>query len=361
MSSDDVEREGGGGATDGVREGGDEGAGGAGPQPPQAGRRSWLLLFAAALVFACYWFFVARPETAEAVKKAKAQKPWVQETEAGGAKSTVMALGRTAEGGVLTGTTDGRLTLWSGPALDNRVWSVELPEGVQTIAGGDGLVALGGSEGGVSVVSPEDGGRVKELGRFADGPALSLDVSDDRRLVLGGGMDGTVYVWEAAGGRRVASFEVVGGVMLARFLGPTTVLTVSYPGVVERWDTSAGGPAAEPLELNVEAVTAAALAPDRNTLAAGSSRGKVVLLDLGSNRPLAEISDLIGGVWAVAFSSDGRLGICDDLRVGVYSLATQETRAAALGAGRRCASLSFAEGGGVLVGQEDGKVYRYTP
>lgn len=328
-------------------------------QPPifRETKRFYYVVLAIALAVVAVWFFVIRPSRA-AKKRPGARSAQEQMIEAGGAQSTVTALFRTTEGRVLSGTTDGRLTLWGGDRLDEPLWSVQAG-GVSSVAAAGPVVALGGMEGDVRLLDAGTGKAVRDLGRFEDGPALSLDLSPDGRLVAGGGMDGTGFVWEAETGRQVSKFSTTGGIMLARFVNPQTVLTITYPGVIERWQALTGEPAGDPLELDVTAVAAADLSPSKQKLAVGSTDGQALLIDLAANRALKRITDLSGSVWALAFSQDERLALCDERKVGVFDVKTGDSKSAPLGAGRRCTSLSFAEsGGGLLVGLEGGKVYR---
>lgn len=344
-----------------------EGGGQAAAEPERVplfrpGKRTWLVvLLGAAALLAYMVFFRGGAATEARPKKARGQAAWQQRVEVGGAGSSVMTLVSLPGGGLITGTSDGKLVKFGG-GLDSAEWKTEAGGSVQVAAARGGLLALGDNGGAVRLLSAERGAKVRELGRFDDGPALALDISEDGRLVLAGGMDGTCDVYEAAGGRKVSSFSLVGGARLARFLDVETALTVSYPGRIERWAVATGQRVGEPLEIQLATVESAALSGDGRTLAVGDREGQVVLIDVAGGRPMSRLTELDGVINGLAFSRDGRaLALCDDSKVGLLDLGTQQTRSVPLGAGHHCTDVAFAEGtSGVYVGQEDGRVYLYN-
>jgi WD40 repeat protein len=338
--------------------------------PAEKRRRAWrwrAILFAS-LAFLLIWGGRAWRAPAGATKRhVAAQSPWAERGEAGGRTSTVMALRALPQGGFVSVASDGRLALW-GTTLSAPDFAADAGQSINSVAAGGGLLVVGASDGTVRALPTGGAAAGGDYGRFDDGPALSLDLSPDNRLLVGGGMDGNVFVWDATTRRQVASFAAGSAIKLARFVGAGEVLTVSYTGLVERWSASNGTALGPPTELPVGSVASADLSPDKQTLvvgtgAVGEAGGEVLLWDLAAARPLKTLADFQGEIGAVAFSADNRLvALCDDFRVGVFDRDAGAGRVARLGSDHRCSSLTFAaDGHSVVVGQEDGQVYRYEP
>lgn len=295
------------------------------------------------------------------------QAPWLERAAAGGQRATVMALRALPQGGFVSATSDGRLALW-GATLAAPTSTVEARQSINSVAAGGDLIVVGESSGTVRAFTAGSGAEVGAYGQFADGPALTLDLSPDNRLLLGGGLDGTVNVWDADTRRQVATFAVGSAVKLARFTGAGEALTVSFTGAVARWSVSSGARLGAEVELPVGAVASVELSPDKRTLvvgtgALGAAGGEVLLWDLAAGRVVKSLSDFNGEIGSVAFGGGGRLvALCDDYQVGVFDRETGTGRTLRLGRNHRCSSLTFtADGRGVIVGQEDGYVYRYEP
>src|SRR5437867_11823980 len=77
-------------------------------------------------------------------------------------------------------------------------------------------------------------------------------------------------------------------------------------GVIRVWDVATGVEAASPLEGHTADVITLATSPDGLQMASGSADGTVIVWDLISRKRLTRLFGHSGGVFALAFSPDGR-------------------------------------------------------
>lgn len=339
----------------------------------QRDRSRWvtILIFAVAFfAFVAWRYYHGGGSLAQTVAPGLRQPRWeevVPVTKTNDGAAGVMSVLTLPDGRVFTASSDGNLVGLNSEKLSSALFALQAPHSVNSLAAAGNYLFIGGSEGSVVMQPFNQGEGSVVLGRFSAGPALSLDVSPDSRLLVAGGMDGQTFVWNIATHSLVTSFQSDGAVVLARFLGPTSLVTVTYLGIVQRHELPSGTTSASPIELPVAAVVSAALNQDKRTLAIGGqsfgiSSGSVILVDLVSQQIVASLPDVIGDINAVAFSHDGmRLAFCDDRRIGVYEVLSKSARGLPLGSGHHCSSVSFSSNNhDVLVGETDGKLYRFV-
>ncbi|WP_232109629.1 WD40 repeat domain-containing protein [Streptomyces buecherae] len=265
-----------------------------------------------------------------------------------------------------SGATDGAVRVWdvagararaTFPGHTGQVTSVAYAPGgrllasgsadgtvrVWDVAGGNSRTTLSGHTGGVGAVAfdprgrnlasaGDDGtvrlwhrnvGRPHSVLRGHTGRVGSLAYGPGGRSLAAGGVDdGTVSVWDARTGRRVA-----------RFAG------------AEGW-----------------AVWSVAFSPDGRTLAAGGSRGTVRLWDVSTRTVRATLAGHSRRVRSVAFSPDGRTlaSAGDDGRVRLWDTASGRPRGWLPARSRTVEALAFRpDGRELVVGGGDGTVRRW--
>ena len=155
-----------------------------------------------------------------------------------------------------------------------------------------------------------------------EGPVRALALSRDGKRVLAGSDDGTACVWDAENGQLIGQpmrHDIVG------FIYRPTPVTVTYGGggglrykpvwkfepTSRLWDPEAGPrilrePTAYGDAIPLAGVWAVAFSPDGKTLLTGSEDGVARLWDAESSRPLGQPMRHERSVTALAFSRDGK-------------------------------------------------------
>ncbi|MFI5120898.1 MAG: WD40 repeat domain-containing protein [Thermoanaerobaculia bacterium] len=186
---------------------------------------------------------------------------------------------------------------------------------------GDSLAASF-PDGTLRVYGPD--GDVRRSWKAGEKGCVALSFSGDGRRLVGGGADGRVWVAESSAGRVLGSFPA----HTARI----DALAVSRDASVVA--TGAGSEAAafrttDGLRLftaasTVSEVSAVGVAPAGDLAAVAFTDVDVRLLDAGTGRVLATISDLDMAAFCLAFSPDGRRLVCGcaDGRVSIRDAAT---------------------------------------
>jgi WD40 repeat protein len=156
--------------------------------------------------------------------------------------------------------------------------------------------------------------------------------SADGRLLLTGGRDGALRVWDIgdppAAGHPVGPPRAIGATPWAIGFSPdgSRFLTVSGDhtrtwGQVQFWDTATASPLGPPLPQRVT-VTATAFHPGGRIVAAGGWDGDVRLWDVASGRPVGPPLYHAGAIRAVTFDPEGRrlAVVGDDGTVRVWAV-----------------------------------------
>jgi WD40 repeat protein/serine/threonine protein kinase len=127
--------------------------------------------------------------------------------------------------------------------------------------------------------------------------------SRDGELIVTGGRDRAVRVWDARDGRLYATHLGHAGTITSLDFAPDgkTIASAAVDGTIRIWPTLGGAP--KRLEAFDVSVTAAALSPDGTRVLAGSARGGVGVWDVASGARTLTASH--GSVWGVEWSRDG--------------------------------------------------------
>jgi WD40 repeat protein/subtilisin-like proprotein convertase family protein len=232
-------------------------------------------------------------------------------------------------GGSLLTVTGGLLQLWrlgdAGPPLGA---GLDLSSLALDPAGN--VAALGFRSGYVSVVPVSDlkdvgdtQSRVDYIGH--QGAVSSLDVSVDLGMVVSGGVDGVVRVWDLATGAPTPHFmrHPAGPVHDVELSGDGRWIASAAEYSARIWRVSDGGVAGE-VSVNGAAL-AVAFSPDSTLVAVGDSAGNVFFARPGgSELPLSLRAQ--AAVQAIAFSPRGDLLVTGDMagNVQLWNVQTGE-------------------------------------
>ena len=244
---------------------------------------------------------------------------------------------------------DGTLLAAALPTGEVRLWSVSDRTPLVTLRGhtgsvwsvalsGDGqLVASGGVDGTVRLWSIPGVGKpgaapgesvrgqlVATLQGHA-GAARAVAVSQDGRLVVSGGVDGTVRLSEVAQCELGAPLPGHGGMVwsVALSADARVVAGASVDGTVRVWDAGSRQSLAT-LRGHDGAAYGVGLSGDGRLVASGGADGTVRLWDSASGELLNVLRGHTGSVWHVAYSGDGRLvaSVGDDAMVRVWEVSS---------------------------------------
>jgi WD40 repeat protein len=148
-------------------------------------------------------------------------------------------------------------------------------------------------------------------------PATAIGISQDGSLVALGGRRGPLTIREARSGIETCRLVGHGGnVMVSGFIAPDRLASVSSDGDARVWPTWSGrriarfGLSRGPGNRR-DRLRAAAFSPTASAVAACSMDGRVVVWDLATLKPQAQVRQSAGTV-ALRFAPDGsRLALCD--------------------------------------------------
>lgn len=137
-------------------------------------------------------------------------------------------------------------------------------------------------------------------------PLDAIAISYDGNLLVSGGRDNIVRLWNTSGELR--------GQMLAHTAWVTrvaitpdgnTIASSSQDSTVRLWDTTTFAPHAT-LTHHTGSVTGVTFSPDGRLLATTSLDGFIWIGEAATGNELARLANFNGAVWSVVFSADGR-------------------------------------------------------
>lgn len=239
-------------------------------------------------------------------------------------------------------------------------------------ANGHGL-AIASADGGIRVWDLESG---RQMRRLAAGGVRALDVGsiptptpahsrglggDGLPVVVTGGADGMVTLWDAVSGGTLRQFRGHQGPVLAVRLAPggALVATAGADHTVRLWDVESGRQQAV-LNGHSDAVTALAFAASGRMLASGGNDGTVRVWTLPAGTAAGTLA-AGGPVTALAFGGDDRVaagGGDGSVRVWSASGAPQGSWRAESGP---VASLDVNRSGTVVTAGSGGEAHLWSP
>lgn len=183
------------------------------------------------------------------------------------------------------------------------------------------------------------------------GPVQRITYSPDGQLVLTGGAEGDIKVWEAGTGRlqRTLQSHQDEIVLIGFSADGKTLISASKDSEIQFWDT-ASWEKRETLPIRPRTMTQAALSRDGKQLAAGLQDGKVRFWDLPALKERPTLPLHSGAITGLAFSPDGTLlaSTGPDRDVKLWDLKYGQERARLPRPAATVSFLAFHPGGQVL-------------
>ncbi len=137
-------------------------------------------------------------------------------------------------------------------------------------------------------------------------PLDAVAISTDGTLIVSGGRDNVVRLWNATGELRGQMLGHTGWVTrVAISTDKHTIASGSQDNTVRLWDAAAFTPRAV-LSHHTGSVTGVAFSPDGQLLATTALDGIIWIGEAATGNELGRLTNFNGAVWSVAFSADGR-------------------------------------------------------
>ena len=192
---------------------------------------------------------------------------------------------------------------------DNPLLSVALSPDGRLIVGGDRAGALHwwNTDTGQPVRAPT---RLQNIGQASE--IYCVAFSPDGHRLVSGNRDGFLQIWDADAGHAVGDPIRTGDdAVLSVAFSPNGdhIVSGGFDNTVHLWDVHSGQPVGKPMLRHSDTVEAVAFSPDGHRIVSGSRDNTMQLWSADTGAPLGDAmrgraSDL-PGVWAVAFSPHG--------------------------------------------------------
>jgi WD40 repeat protein len=162
----------------------------------------------------------------------------------------------------------------------------------------------------------------KVFSQHTDSPLNSVACSSDGRFLLTGGEDGSVVLWDAATGRRKASFAGAPAQVWGTVFSPDGKIAAAASGwdngEILLWDIGSGEKVLS-LEDKKVPFYSMAFSPGGELLATGCRNKEARLFDSRTGRLLLTLPDHAGWVQSLAFSPDGKtLATGSNMEIRLY-------------------------------------------
>lgn len=238
-----------------------------------------------------------------------------------------------------------------------KILNVNTGETISSLSGGSGItsisyspdgktIAVGNSEGKVSLLNVTDGRKVGEFEGQA-GAVQSVAFSRDGKKLASGSWDKTITVWDLATGQAKQVLKSGEAILSVAFSpGGDLLASGGLDKTVSIWELSSGKVLRDS-QRHSDAVRSVAFSPDGEILASGADDGTVKLWNAQTGAELATLTGHVGAVESIAFSPDGALlasGSADET-VGVWDLKTKSLRQTLRGHSSAVHSVAFSPDG----------------
>ncbi|MFF3917082.1 TIR domain-containing protein [Streptomyces sp. NPDC001852] len=231
------------------------------------------------------------------------------------------------------------------------VWVCKFrPHGDTPAQGPGALLVTGGNDGVVRLWEPATG-QGRRILRGHGRRVGTLSFSADGSLLAAGGNDGVVRVWHAASGRRLRELTGQSDRLVSAAFGPAGPLlaTASSDGDLYLWNAATGEYQRE-LDVETDHVWAEAFSTDGELLATANDDDTVRLWYRATGAHVATITEHFGRVRAIAFRCDGAVLAtgCDDRKVRIWDVAERRITGVLDGHADRVYAVGFAPDGSWL-------------
>jgi WD40 repeat protein len=159
----------------------------------------------------------------------------------------------------------------------------------------------------------------------------ALQFSPDEKLIISGGGDKLVKIWDVAAGRELKRFAGHEGEINSVSFSPDGQYALSTGGqvwsnkdcVIRLWEVATGKEIRK-FAGHTGAVWSAAFSPDGKQIVSGSSDRTIRLWDTATGKEIKTFSGHTGGISSVVFSKNGKmiLSACGDYSIKLWDVAT---------------------------------------
>ncbi|WP_189874851.1 TIR domain-containing protein [Streptomyces bluensis] len=231
------------------------------------------------------------------------------------------------------------------------VWVCKFRPGGDTPALDTGsLLVTGGNDGVVRIWDPATG-QGRRILRGHGRRIGTVSFSADGSMLAAGGNDGVVGVWHTTSGRRLRELTGQGDRLVSAVFSPGGSLlgTASSDGDMYLWNAATGEYQRE-MDVETDHVWAEAFSPDGELLATANDDDTVRLWYRATGAHVTTIGEHFGRVRSIAFRSDGAVLAtgCDDRKVRIWDLADRRITAVLDGHTDRVYAVAFAPDGSWL-------------
>jgi WD40 repeat protein/transcriptional regulator with XRE-family HTH domain len=149
---------------------------------------------------------------------------------------------------------------------------------------------------------------VANLASRSNGPT-SISFHPDGSLLVSGGRDGSVELWQMGGGQRPQPVKMLMGhhhnISVIALSRNNFLATLSYGEDIKLWD-AASGRLLSVIKGYSRLIGAIAFSPDGKLLFQGDSGGRIRIWDLHNHQYTASIQGHTGPIWTIEYSPDGK-------------------------------------------------------